>query len=81
VSPKAFLDKHVQQQRAPFHERLRTLRLTRGLSQAGLGRKAQVGTNTVAALERGERLALPQTVGQLAAALGVVPGELEPERG
>jgi transcriptional regulator with XRE-family HTH domain len=61
---------------APFHKRLRTLRLTRGLTQAELAQRAGLSTGTVAALERGAWPPLPQGAAQLAGALGVEAGEL-----
>ncbi|GGM72721.1 hypothetical protein GCM10012275_49220 [Longimycelium tulufanense] len=60
---------------ADFGERLRALRLRRGLAQKDLAGPG-VSTSYVSRLESGERAPSPQVVEHLAAALGVAPAEL-----
>ncbi len=62
-------------------DRLRDLRVRRALTQAELAEKADVGTNTVARLERNETEPHMSTLRKLADALGVDPSELVPEEG
>jgi transcriptional regulator with XRE-family HTH domain len=57
-------------------ERLRDLRVRRALTQEELAEKAEVGTNTVARLERNEAEPHMSTLRKLARALGVDPSEL-----
>ena len=56
--------------------RLRDLRVRRALTQEELAEKADVGTNTVARLERNESEPHMSTLRKLARALGVDPAEL-----
>jgi transcriptional regulator with XRE-family HTH domain len=56
--------------------RLRDLRVRRALTQEELAEKANVGTNTVARLERNESAPHMSTLRKLARALGVDPAEL-----
>ena len=56
--------------------RLRDLRVRRALTQEELADKADVGTNTVARLERNESEPHMSTLRKLALALGVDPAEL-----
>ncbi|SHH09996.1 helix-turn-helix domain-containing protein [Streptoalloteichus hindustanus] len=60
---------------AGFGERLRALRLRRGLAQKDLAGPG-VSTSYVSRLESGERAPSPQVVAHLAATLGVEPAEL-----
>jgi transcriptional regulator with XRE-family HTH domain len=57
-------------------DRLRDLRVRRALTQEELADKADVGTNTVARLERNESEPHMSTLRKLARALGVDPAEL-----
>jgi transcriptional regulator with XRE-family HTH domain len=57
-------------------DRLRELRVRRALTQEELAEKADVGTNTVARLERNESEPHMSTLRKLARALGVEPAEL-----
>jgi transcriptional regulator with XRE-family HTH domain len=57
-------------------DRLRDLRVRRALTQEELAEKADVGTNTVARLERNESEPHMSTLRKLARALGVDPAEL-----
>ena len=57
-------------------DRLRDLRVRRALTQEELAEKADVGTNTVARLERNESEPHMSTLRKLALALGVDPAEL-----
>jgi transcriptional regulator with XRE-family HTH domain len=56
--------------------RLRDLRVRRALTQEELAEKADVGTNTVARLERNETEPHMSTLRKLAKALDVDPSEL-----
>jgi transcriptional regulator with XRE-family HTH domain len=61
---------------------LRAARLQALLTQAQLGRRANLAPATIVRLEKGERPAQLATVAKLAAALGVEPRELtEPPAG
>jgi transcriptional regulator with XRE-family HTH domain len=67
--------------RAPgvaFGERLRTHRLTAGLTQEQLARKAAVTAMTISLYERGARRPTSGTLGRLAEVLGA--GLLDPRR-
>jgi transcriptional regulator with XRE-family HTH domain len=57
-------------------DRLKDLRVRRALTQEELAEKADVGTNTVARLERNETEPHMSTLSKLAQALGVDPSEL-----
>ena len=57
-------------------DRLRDLRVRRALTQEELAEKADVGTNTVARLERNESEPHMSTLRKLARALGVDPAVL-----
>ena len=57
-------------------DRLRHLRMRRALTQEELADKANVGTNTVARLERNETEPHMSTLRKLASALNVDPTEL-----
>ena len=57
--------------------KLRELRIQNVLTQAELARKAGVATVTVTAIERGIQLPTPKTSRKLAAALEVVPTEID----
>ena len=57
-------------------DRLRDARVRRALTQEELAEKADVGTNTVARLERNESEPHMSTLRKLARALGVDPAEL-----
>ena len=57
-------------------DRLRDLRVRRALTQEELAEKADVGTNTVARLERNESEPHMSTLRKLARALDVDPAEL-----
>jgi transcriptional regulator with XRE-family HTH domain len=57
-------------------DRLRDLRVRRALTQEELAEKADVGTNTVARLERNESDPHMSTLRKLAWALDVDPSEL-----
>jgi transcriptional regulator with XRE-family HTH domain len=57
-------------------DRLRDLRVRRALTQEELAVKADVGTNTVARLERNESEPHMSTLRKLARALDVDPAEL-----
>ncbi len=57
-------------------DRLRDLRVRRALTQEQLAEKADVGTNTVARLERNETEPHMSTLRKLAVALDVEPSEL-----
>ena len=63
-------------------DRLRDLRVRRALTQQELAEKADVGTNTVARLERNETEPHMSTLRKLARALDIEPEELaKGERG
>jgi transcriptional regulator with XRE-family HTH domain len=57
-------------------DRLRALRVRRALTQEELAEEADVGTNTVARLERNESEPHMSTLRKLARALDVDPAEL-----
>ncbi len=57
-------------------DRLRDLRVRRALTQEELADKANVGTNTIARLERNESEPHMSTLRKLARALDVDPAEL-----
>ena len=57
-------------------DRLRDLRVRRALTQEELADKADVGTNTVARLERNETEPHMSTLRKLASALDVKPANL-----
>ncbi len=57
-------------------EKIKRLRIERGLSQAKLSAKADVDPSTLSRIERGERTATVPTVRKLALALGVGLAEL-----
>jgi transcriptional regulator with XRE-family HTH domain len=57
-------------------DRLRDLRVRRALTQEELAETADVGTDTVARLERNESEPHMSTLRKLARALGVDPAEL-----
>jgi transcriptional regulator with XRE-family HTH domain len=57
-------------------DRLRDLRVRRALTQEELADKADVGTNTVARLERNETEPHMSTLRKLAKALDIDPAEL-----
>ena len=57
-------------------DRLRDLRVRRALTQKELADKADIGTNTVARLERNETEPHMSTLRKLARALNVDPSEL-----
>jgi transcriptional regulator with XRE-family HTH domain len=57
-------------------DRLRNLRVRRALTQEELANKADVGTNTVARLERNETEPHMSTLRKLAKALDVDPSEI-----
>jgi len=61
-----------------FAERLRQLRLERGMSQSELASQAQVTTNYISRLERGGAAAGIDLAARLAAALGVPVADLLP---
>jgi len=61
-----------------FAERLRQLRLERGMSQAELAQQAQVTTNYISRLERSGAAAGIDLAARLASALGVPVAELLP---
>jgi transcriptional regulator with XRE-family HTH domain len=63
---------------ARFGERLRELRLGRGMSQAELARQAEVTTNYISRLEGGGAAPGIDLVARLAAALGVQMTDLLP---
>lgn len=54
-----------------YLERLRHLRMSRGLSQKELSRRSGVDRGAISELENGRRGAQPSTARRLAAALGV----------
>lgn len=56
---------------------LKPMRSLRALSQRALAKKSNVAHDTIGQIERGERLARPETVRKLAAALEVEPWILE----
>lgn len=62
-----------------FAQRLRTVRTSRGMTQADLARKAQVDSTYVSRLESAKAAPGLDMVGKLAAALGVAPTALLPE--
>ena len=59
-------------------ERLRELREERGLSQSALARRANLTPAAINRIEMGKRSPTSETIGKLAAGLGVQPGELFP---
>lgn len=61
-----------------FGQRVRTLRLERGLSQEALADAANLHRTHISLIERGERSVRLETVAAVAAALGVQPSELMP---
>ena len=63
---------------ARFGQRLRELRLARGMSQAELARQAEVTTNYVSRLEGGGAAPGIDLVARLALALGVPVADLLP---
>src|SRR4051794_2809464 len=63
---------------ARFGERLRELRLSRGMSQAELARQAEVTTNYISRLEGGGAAPGIDLAARLALALGVPVAELLP---
>jgi transcriptional regulator with XRE-family HTH domain len=63
---------------ARFGQRLRELRLSRGMSQAELARQAEVTTNYVSRLERGGAAPGIDLAARLAAALGIPLADMLP---
>ncbi len=63
---------------ARFAQRLRELRLSRGMSQAELARQAEVTTNYISRLEGGGAAPGIDLAARLAAALGVAVADLLP---
>jgi transcriptional regulator with XRE-family HTH domain len=61
-----------------FGQRVRTLRLERGLSQEALADAADLHRTHISLIERGGRSVRLETVAAVAAALGVQPAELMP---
>lgn len=61
-----------------FGERLREVRIQRGLSQEALADRARLHRNAVSLIERGHRASGLDTVERLARALQVEPRELIP---
>jgi transcriptional regulator with XRE-family HTH domain len=61
--------------------RLREVRVSKGMSQRELAREAGVHRATVQAIERGAQQPLNVVLGCLAAALGVDPAELAADPG
>ena len=59
-----------------FGERVRRLRLQRGLSQIALGERAGVHFTFISAVERGKRSIRLENLLRLARALGVDPADL-----
>ncbi len=59
-----------------FGNRVRQLRLCRGLSQESLAHEAGLHRTYVGAVERGERNVSLRIIWRLAEALGVMPGAL-----
>jgi transcriptional regulator with XRE-family HTH domain len=57
-------------------KRVRSFREDAGLTQAALHEKANVPTNTIARLERGEHTATTPTLKKIASALGVTLNDL-----
>jgi transcriptional regulator with XRE-family HTH domain len=61
-----------------FGQRLREVRLSRGMSQAELAKQAQVTTNYISKLEKGGSAAGIDLVARLATALGTTIADLLP---
>jgi transcriptional regulator with XRE-family HTH domain len=61
-----------------FGQRVRTLRLERGLSQEALADAARLHRTHISLIERGQRSVRLETIAAVAAALGVQPSELMP---
>jgi transcriptional regulator with XRE-family HTH domain len=64
-----------------FGDRLREIRLSRGMTQADVAREASVSTAYVGRLERGRAAPGIDLVARLAAALGTTTAELLPASG
>lgn len=62
-----------------FGERLRVLRVARGMSQEDLAAAAGLHRTHISLIERNKRSARLETVERLAMALGVQPSELIPD--
>lgn len=62
-----------------FGERLRALRVARGLSQEDLAAAAGLHRTHISLIERNKRSVRLETVQRLAVALGVQPSELIPD--
>ena len=61
-----------------FGQRLRSIRIEKGLSQEELAQKAGLHRTYVSSVERGERNISLVNIAKLAAALGLKPSELVP---
>lgn len=61
-----------------FGQRIRALRLSRGLSQEALADAARLHRTHISLIERGQRAVRLETIAALAVALGVQPSELMP---
>lgn len=59
-----------------FASRVRSLRISLGLSQEGLAEKAGLHRTYVGSIERAERNVSLENIGRLADALGVFPDQL-----
>jgi transcriptional regulator with XRE-family HTH domain len=66
--------------RARFGDRLRSLRVAKGLSQEELADHSGLNRTYVGSVERGERNVSLLNIHKLAAALGVVPSTLLDDR-
>jgi transcriptional regulator with XRE-family HTH domain len=66
--------------RVAFGQRLRELRVERGISQDGLARRASVHPTAIGRMERGGREPRLTTILRLARALQAQPGELLDEQ-
>jgi transcriptional regulator with XRE-family HTH domain len=62
-----------------FGQRVRVLRIQRGLSQEALADAARLHRTHISLIERGERSMRLETLAALALALGVQPSELLPK--
>ena len=61
-----------------FGQRIRALRLERGLSQEALADAARLHRTHISLIERGQRAVRLETIAALAGALGVQPADLMP---
>jgi transcriptional regulator with XRE-family HTH domain len=75
------MDKDRTKEKAAFGDRLRTLRLSAGLSQEQLGEAADLDRTYISSTERGRRNISLTAITQIASALKISPAAFFEDRG